>query len=139
MNAVSRRERGFLPDLFDWMDQPFSLFRPLTSQPIRMEDFIRDGRYVVRAELPGIDPEKQVEVTVRSGVLTIRAERQEEHEGKYHSEFRYGSFSRHLTLPATADENDIKASYDQGVLEISVGMKEETTKGARQIPVQKTE
>jgi HSP20 family protein len=64
--------------LFDWMDQPFSLFRPLASQPIRMEDFIRDGRYVVRAELPGVDPEKQVEVTVRSGVLTIRAERQED-------------------------------------------------------------
>ncbi len=135
MSALSRRERGFLPDLFDWMDQPFSLFRPFSGQPIRMEDYVRDGRYVIRAELPGIDPEKQVEITVSSGVLTIRAERHEEHEGKTRSEFRYGTFSRSLTLPAAADEDDVKASYDQGVLEISVGMKEDTVRAARQIPV----
>lgn len=135
MNAVSRRERGFLPDLFDWMDQPFSLFRPFSAQPIRMEDYIKDGRYVIRAELPGVDPEKQVEVTVAGGVLTIRAERREEHEGKNRSEFRYGTFSRQLTLPASADEDDVKASYDKGVLEISVGLREDTAKAARQIPV----
>lgn len=135
MNAVSRRERGFLPDLFDWMDQPFSLFRPFSAQPIRMEDYIKDGRYVVRAEVPGVDPEKQVEVTVAGGVLTIRAERHEEHEGKNRSEFRYGTFSRQLTLPASADEDDVKASYDNGVLEISVGLREDTAKAARQIPV----
>ncbi len=135
MSAVSRRERGFLPDLFDWMDQPFSLLRPFSAQPIRMEDYVRDGRYVVRAELPGIDPDKQVEVTVAGGVLTIRAERQEEHEGKYHSEFRYGTFSRSLTLPATADDGDVTATYDKGVLEVTVGLKEETEKAARQIPV----
>ena len=135
MNAVSRRERGFLPDLFDWMDQPFSLFRPFSAQPIRMEDYIKDGRYVVRAEVPGIDPEKQVEVTVAGGVLTIRAERHEEHEGKNRSEFRYGTFSRQLTLPASADEDDVRASYDKGVLEISVGLREDTAKAARQIPV----
>lgn len=135
MNAISRRERGFLPDLFDWMDQPFSLLRPFSAQPIRMEDYVKEGRYVVRAELPGVDPEKQVEVTVHDGVLTIRAERHEEHEGKNRSEFRYGSFSRSLTLPAAADEDDVKADYDKGVLEISVGMKEDTAKAARQIPV----
>lgn len=135
MNAVARRERGFFPDLFDWMDQPFSLLRPFSAQPIRMEDYVREGHYVVRAELPGIDPDKQVEVTVAGGVLTIRAERQEEHEGKYHSEFRYGTFSRSLTLPAAADENDVQASYDKGVLEVIVGLKEETAKAARQIPV----
>jgi HSP20 family protein len=135
MNAVSRRERGFLPDLFDWMDQPFSLLRPFSAQPIRMEDYVRDGRYVIRAELPGVDPDKGVEVTVHGGMLTIRAERHEEHEGKNRSEFRYGSFSRSLGLPAAADEEDVKASYAHGILEITVGMKEDTAKAARQIPV----
>ncbi|HUY49529.1 MAG TPA: Hsp20/alpha crystallin family protein [Streptosporangiaceae bacterium] len=136
MNAVTRREsRGFLPDLFDWVDQPFSLFRPFTTQPIRMEDFVEDGHYVVRAELPGIDPDKQVEVTVEGGMLTIRAERQEERAGKYHSEFRYGTFTRHLTLPAAADETDVKATYDKGVLEVRIGLKEEKARAARQIPI----
>ncbi len=136
MSTPARREgRGFLPDLLDWMESPFAMLRPFTMQPIRVEDYVEDGHYIVRAELPGIDPEKQVEITVARGVLTIRAERQEEHEGRYRSEFRYGVFSRHIPLPASADEDDIKASYREGVLEIRIGLKEKPAEPARQIPV----
>ena len=136
MNALARREsRSFFPDLLDWMESPFTMLRPFTTQPMRVEDYIEDGHYVVRAELPGIDPEKQVEVTVAKGVLTIHAERQEEHEGKYRSEFRYGAFSRHIPLPAAADENDITATYTKGVLEVSIGLKEKEAEPARRIPV----
>jgi HSP20 family protein len=136
MSTPARREgRGFLPDLLDWMESPFAMLRPFTMQPIRVEDYVEDGHYIVRAELPGIDPEKQVEITVARGVLTIRAERQEEHEGRYRSEFRYGAFSRHIPLPASADEDDIKASYREGVLEIRIGLKEKAAEPARQIPV----
>jgi HSP20 family molecular chaperone IbpA len=54
---------------------------------------------MIRAELAGIDPEKDVEVTAGSGYLTIRAERSDKIERKHRSEFRYGSFSRTMGLP----------------------------------------
>ena len=136
MNMPARREsRSFFPDLLDWMESPFTMLRPFTAQPIRVEDYIEDGRYVVRAELPGIDPDKQVQVSVVKGVLIIRAERREEHEGRYHSEFRYGAFSRHIPLPASADEDDVTATYRKGVLEVSIGLKAKEPGPARQIPV----
>ena len=136
MNMPARREvRSFFPDLLDWMESHFAMLRPFSAQPIRVEDYIEDGHYVVRAELPGIDPDKQVQVSVAKGVLTIRAERQEEHEGRFHSEFRYGAFSRHIPLPASADEDDITATYRKGVLEVSIALKAKEPGPARQIPV----
>ena len=101
---------------------------------LRMEDYIQDGRDVVRAELPGIDP-KQVEVSVSKGILTIHAERHEETETKHRSEFYYGVFSRHIQLPLDADEDDINATYDKGILEITVGLKEKEQVVGRQIHV----
>jgi len=136
MNAPAHREaHSFFPDLLDWMESPFTVLRPLAAQPIRVEEFIEDGHYVVRAELPGIDPEKQAEVTVGKGVLVIRAERHEEHEGKYRSEFRYGAFSRQIPLPGAANADDVRATYRRGVLEVRVGLKEAEPAAARKIPV----
>lgn len=135
MNTPSRRERrGVVPDLRERMESPMSMLRPFTLQPIRVESYTDDGHYVVRAELPGVDPEKQVEVTVEAGILTIRAERREKHTGRYHSEFRYGAFSRQVPLPETADPSDVSATYEQGVLAVSIGLKKREG-GARQIPV----
>jgi HSP20 family protein len=102
---------------------PFVTLRPYLAQPIRIEDFVEDGHYLVRAELAGIDPAKDVEVTVGSGYLTIRAERHDKTEGKHRTEFRYGSFSRSLPLPGDANPDDITASFDHGILTVSVGLK----------------
>jgi HSP20 family protein len=136
MSALTRYEsRGLFPDVLSWLESPFSLRRSLMVQPMRLEDYIEDGHYVVRAELPGIDPEKQLEVMVSKGILTIHAERHEESETRHRTEFSYGVFSRHIQLPAGADEADIKASYDRGILEITVGLKEKEKVAGRQIPV----
>ena len=136
MSALTRREtRGLFPDLVDWLESPFSVLRPFMTSPLRMEDYIQDGRYAVRAELPGIDPDKQVEVSVSKGILTIHAERHEETETKHRSEFYYGVFSRHVQLPLGADEDDINATYDKGILEITVGLKEKEQVVGRQIHV----
>ena len=90
----------------------------------RVEEY-RDGdTVVIRPELPGIDPEQDVELTVADDVLHLRAERRErtEHKDKggYRSEFRYGSFSRALPLPAGCRDEDISAAYRDGVLEVRV-------------------
>jgi HSP20 family protein len=137
MSILTRRDtRNPFVDVFDWLESPLTTFRPLWAQPMRMEDVTEDGHYVVRAELPGLDPEKDVEVTVSDGILSIKAERQEEKEGKHRSEFRYGMFSRQVTLPAGADEEHIKASYDKGILEVVVDLREPEAKEAqRRIPV----
>jgi HSP20 family protein len=59
---------------------------------------------------------------VADGQLTIKAERSEKKESKRRSEFSYGSFVRSVTLPAGADEDDITASYDKGILTVSVAL-----------------
>ena len=90
---------------------------------IRLEDELKEGRYEVRAELPGVDPAKDVDITVRDGVLTIKAERTEK-ESNGRSEFSYGSFVRAVSLPQGADEDAITASYDKGILTVSVPVTE---------------
>ena len=137
MSALKRREsRGLFPDLFDWLESPFSMLRPFIARPMRLEDFVEDGHYVIRAELPGIDPEKEVEVTVSNGILHIRAERRKETETEHRSEFYYGVFSRHIPLPEGADEDDVTATYDKGILKVTVGLKEKEKVTGRKIPVQ---
>jgi HSP20 family protein len=139
MSALTRREpRSLFPDLFDWLESPGSMLRPFMAQPMRLEDYIEGGHYVVRAELPGLDPEKDVDVTVSNGILTIHAERREETETKHRSEFYYGVFSRHVSLPKGADEDDVAATYEKGVLKVTVGLKGKEKAAGRQIPV-KTE
>ena len=83
---------------------------------------MNDGRYEIRAELPGIDPAKDVDVTARDGVLTIRAQRSENRKSNLRSEFTYGSFVRSVTLPPGSNENDISVTYSDGILTVSVGL-----------------
>ncbi|HXP21984.1 MAG TPA: Hsp20/alpha crystallin family protein [Streptosporangiaceae bacterium] len=136
MSTLTRRESRPFLDLFDWMDTPLTVFRPFSGQVMRMEDYVKDGHYTVRAELPGVDPEKEVEVSVNDGILTIKADRHEEKLDKTHSEFRYGVFTRRIVLPTMADESHIHASYDKGILEVIVDLKEaEAKKAERHIPI----
>lgn len=89
---------------------------------IRVEEEVKDNVLTIRAELPGIDPEKDVEISVSEGQLHIRGERREESEqkekGNYRSEFRYGSFYRSVPLPKGIKDGDITATYKDGVLEV---------------------
>lgn len=127
---TQRPRRSFLPaisELFSDFPSWMGLHPMFESHAIRLEDEMEDGHYVVRAELPGIDPAKDVDITVRDGRLTIKAERSEKKESKGRSEFSYGSFFRSVTLPAGANEEDIKATYDKGILTVSVAVAEPKT------------
>ena len=83
---VHRRGHSLLPEFADFFATfPFGGLRPVTEHRVmRLEDEMKDGRYEVRAEIPGIDPPKDVDVTVQDGQLTIKAERTErsEHDGR---------------------------------------------------------
>jgi HSP20 family protein len=136
MSALTRRSSRGLAEIFDWLEPPHVLLHPFAGQPMPIEERVEHGRYVVRAEMPGIDPEKQPEVTLCRGILTIHAER-DPAENSRHSEFRYGSFTRHVALPESTDERDIEASYDNGIIEVSVGLraKDGAAPAGQQIPV----
>lgn len=91
---------------------------------MRVEEYLEDDTCVIRAELPGLDPDKDVEISVADGILHLRAERkeraEEEHPEGYRSEFHYGKFERRIRLPEGTTEADIKASYKDGILEVRV-------------------
>lgn len=103
-------------------------------------DEYRDGDdLVVRAELPGVNPDEDVTISIADHRLHIEAHRREKEETKKEGfmrrELRYGSFSRDLPLPEGVTEADISATYTDGVLEIraKVPASEATT-----IPVERT-
>jgi HSP20 family protein len=133
-------------DLWDW--RPFEALRrqldrffdeaPLQRRSGEMEaferfmtwqgtppvDFVeRDGDYEITAELPGLD-HKDVEVTVANGALVIhgekKMEREEKGRGAYFTERRYGSFRRSFRLPQNAEVDGIAASFEKGVLKVTI-------------------
>ena len=137
---VHHQPWSWLPDwseMFTGFPSWTAGLRPLfETHLIRLEDEMADGHYLLRAELPGIDPDKDVDITVRDGRLTIKAERTEKKETKGRSEFSYGSFVRSITLPAGANEEDIKASYDKGVLTVDVAVPEQAAPTEKHVAVQ---
>ncbi|RVW01897.1 Hsp20/alpha crystallin family protein [Rhodococcus xishaensis] len=113
------------PMMPDWSDlvARFESMPPWTSvegHMIRVEEHLDADRYTVRAELPGVDPAKDVDISVREGQLTIKAERAEKKEEGTRSEFRYGNFYRSMLLPTGADEDAIDATYGDGILTVSI-------------------
>ena len=89
----------------------------------QIDVFERDNRLVTRVDLPGLKKE-DVKVEVTDGHLAISGERKSEREEKkdnvYHSERSYGSFYRAVPLPEGAKLEDVKATFADGVLEVSV-------------------
>jgi HSP20 family protein len=83
----------------------------------------KEDKFVVKVELPGVK-EEDVDVSVVGNILTISGEKQAESEvkkkGYYYSESSYGSFSRSITMPSTVDTGKIEASYEKGVLGITL-------------------
>jgi HSP20 family protein len=99
----------------------------------------RDGQLLVHADLPGLKQE-DVKVSVHDGLLSIAGERTDKHEdnreGVYRRERSYGSFSRQIALPEGVDPESIKASFENGVLEVTMPMPKEKAPQGRSIPVQ---
>ncbi|MEU7143920.1 Hsp20/alpha crystallin family protein [Nocardia sp. NPDC046473] len=126
MSLLPAHRESRLPDI----NELWNAFMPTGMAPVfgghllRVEDVVEDGHYIVRAEIPGIDPEKDVEVSVQGRQLTIKAERTEKHEEKGRSEFSYGSFYRSVTLPQNAESDGIAANYAKGILTVSVPLGE---------------
>lgn len=94
------------------------------------------NEYVVRAEVPGVDP-NDFEISVSGDVLSISGEKKEESKERrgnvYRSERRFGSFRRSVRLPDAVDADKIEAEYDKGILTIRLAKSEKAV--GRRIPV----
>jgi HSP20 family protein len=142
MTNLQRRESrtepvstlGRVDRLFDeWMRglamrRPFPGWDVPGEEIIRVDEYRENGTQVIRAEIPGIDPEKDVELTVSDGMLRIAAQRRVEEKiedkGYTRHELRKGSMTRTLPLPDAAAASDITATYNDGILEIRVPIPE---------------
>ena len=94
--------------------------------------------YKVVAELPGMD-EKNIEVKIASGMLTIKGEKQDEKEEKkkdyYMQERSYGSFQRSFQVPEGVDTDKIEASFKKGILSVTLPKSAEAQKAEKKITV----
>ena len=128
------RDLGMLQDrmnrLFDDAGRGWRSDEPAatTSWSPSVDIFETEGEIVVKSELPGMD-RKDITLHLESNVLTLRGERKFEKETKeenYHRiERSYGNFSRSFSIPATVDEEKIRADYKDGVLKIVLPKKEQ--------------
>jgi len=104
----------------------------------QIEVFERGDDLVVRADLPGMDRD-EVNVEITDSALTIRGERNSEHEendeGYYRSERMYGSFRRRIPLPEGADTSAANANFSNGVLEITMPVTSGAERKPRQVDI----
>lgn len=143
MRALERR----MDDLFrtflgprarmEFPAMPTGLRRPFAPTT---DVLAEDGDLVVRLELPGVDPSRDVKITIEDGELIVRGERKESKEVKEENYVRketaYGAFERYVPVPEDTDEKKVKAEYADGILEIRLpaAAKGEPSRG-RSIPI----
>jgi HSP20 family protein len=110
-----------------------------------VESYTKDGQLIFRTELPGVDP-RDLDVSITDRELVIKGERKQEKDAKEtdyaYREISYGSFERHFALPEGVKTEALKATFNNGILEVSVPapanptarkIEIETAKGSAQI------
>jgi HSP20 family protein len=117
MTALAHRDgTSLIGELMTWMGAT------APEPTIKIEEFVEDGRHVIRADLPGVDPRKDITLTVEGSRLRLRGERRSEEHDEHHSEIRFGSFERVIALPRDTRPADVTAEYVDGVLTVSMPM-----------------
>lgn len=133
--------RGWLPGVEQWQSLFERAFGGEQTFPLHptVDVFSREGDFVVEVELAGIDPDKDVEVSVEDDVLVIKGEKSREREvaeaDRYLFERSYGSFERRIPLPEGVDVDAISAGYEKGVLTVTAPVVAPAEHAAKKVPV----
>ena len=142
MNQLTRLNRSLLNDFFGDFATPGYLVKPLHGDPLPASfkvDIKETGNgYALSAEIPGVKKE-DIHITVDGGTVSITAEvrqsdEQKQDEKLVRSERYYGSVSRSFQLPVDIDQAQTKASYESGVLTLSLPKK--SNAGSQRIQVE---
>ena len=124
--SIARDPYSLARDLLGW--DPFFTARPASAFSPAFEVKETTDSFVLKADLPGVE-EKDLDVAIHNGVLTVSGSRQSEErkEGESYAlyERQYGSFSRSFSLPDMADGERIDAQLVNGVLTLTIAKKAE--------------
>lgn len=124
------------------------LYEPLRNFGTRMAEWMApasdassdDAAYRITMELPGVE-EKDIDLSVNDGLLTVKGEKNTEHEEKsetwFFTERQYGAFSRSFRLPADADADNIDAKLKDGVLSLTIPKRETAEPNGRKIDIKR--
>lgn len=138
------RFRNQFEDLFERFGFEPGLLKEWQSTSMRpaIESYVDGDKLTIRVELPGVD-QKDVDIKVASGVLSVKGSREQKQESKkrdfFRREFSYGSFERAITLPEGIKAEDLKATFHDGVLELTVPMPKEALPKEVKIQIQSGE
>ena len=124
----------------DFFERPFAGFDLLQGfERPAIDVYEKDSKVIVKADLPGIKKEN-IRLHLDRGILTItgetKAEKEQRKKGYYYSERSFGKVQRSIRLPEGARENDIKASYKDGVLSVEIPKAEGLEQKGRDIDLE---
>lgn len=130
MTSLQPRPGTGLADIFRMLEGewPFG-----EHHAMRAETFTEGDDFVIRCELPGMNPDEDIHINVEANQLKINAERKHEERTDRRSEFYYGNYSRTMMLPMSCNTDEIKAEYEAGILTIRMPRREATI--SKEIPV----
>lgn len=103
-----------------------------------MDIVMKDGEFVLTAELPGLSPD-DVDISLEGDMLTVSGEKRDEREieedDRYVHERMFGSFMRRVSVPAGVTDDDVEAVFDNGVLTVTIDLPEARKVEPKKIPV----
>ena len=139
--------RQMTSELDRMFDEPWTLLRwpPTDVAPDapmwapKVDVMTKDNKLVTRVDLPGMKKE-DVQVEIDDGFLTLSGERhkdtKEEKDNVYREEREYGSFCRTVPLPKGVKTEDVKATFTNGVLEVTIPLPVAAAPNGQKIPIQ---
>jgi HSP20 family protein len=138
MTTTTQPASALITGMSDWARSPMSTLHHMLAQPepIPVEQYPDGISYVIRLEVPGIDPASDLTVSVETGTVIVRAERRDSAPEGRQTEFRYGRFARRIALPLGANARDVSASCHSGILTVRIGLELEHQYAPRAIKVE---
>lgn len=133
--SLQRQMNRMFDDFFQDLDRP--LFRSGWSggwPSLEVRDEEKEVRVV--AEIPGLD-EKDIDITLADGVLTLKGEKKQESGGNGYSERWHGRFARSVDLGSEVDPEQVKATFDKGVLTVTLAKRPEAQSSVKKIQISK--
>ena len=135
--SLHRQMNRLFDDFFRDFDAPFRRNGLSTGWP-NVEVSEDDKQVKVVAELPGLD-EKDIDITMRDGVLTLKGDKRQESSGSVYSERWHGQFTRSLHLGDQVDPDKVKASFNKGILSITMEKRPEALSRTKRIAINRSE
>jgi HSP20 family protein len=130
--SLHRQVNRLFDDFFRDFDMPLS--RVWSSNWPSVEVSEGPGQVTIVAELPGLD-EKDIDITLRDGVLTLKGEKKKESNGATYSERWHGQFARAIELGPDVDPDKVKASFAKGVLTITLEKRPDAQSQVKRIAI----